>query len=63
MSVKLKNQKSVLTDEEIEQYCYSVEKLLVDINNRSNTKKRKKENKTKGDVISLQEDKQLLSMN
>ena len=41
MSVKLKNKKSVLTDEEIEQYCYSVEKLLVDINNRSNTKKRK----------------------
>jgi hypothetical protein len=47
MSIKLKNKKSLLTDEQIEQYCYSVEKLLIDINNRSNAKKSKKVNTTK----------------
>ena len=56
MSTKLKNNKSLLTDEQIEQYCYSVEKLLIDINNRSNAKKGKKVNPT-------EDDNQLISRN
>ena len=63
MSVKLKNKKRVLTDEEIEGYCYSVERLLIDINSRSNEKKNKKRNKGDENYSSSEDDNQIISMN
>jgi len=61
MNTKLKNKSSMLTDEEIEQYCYSVEKLLIDISKRSNSKKSKKVNSTEEKHFSLEDEKQVLS--
>ena len=63
MSVKLKNKKRVLTDEEIEKYCYSVEQLLIDINNRSTVKKKKKTNTVNKNYSSSEDDSQIISMN
>ena len=63
MSVKLKNKKMVLTDEEIEKYCYSVEQLLIDINNRSTVKKKKKTNTVNKHYSSSEDDSQIISMN
>ncbi len=62
MSIKLKNKIRVLTDEEIEEYCYSVEQLLKDINNRSNVKKNKKTNKRDENYSSSEDDNQIMSM-
>ena len=63
MSVKLKNKKRVLTDEEIEKYCYSVEQLLIDINHRSNAKKNKKTTPVAENYSSSEDDGQISSMN
>ena len=63
MSVKLKNKKRVLTDEEIEKYCYSVEQLLIDINHRSNVKRNKKTNTLAENNSSSVDDVQISSIN
>ncbi len=64
MATKLKhNKKSLFTDEEIEQYCQSVEKLLVDINDRKASKKTKKVKEIKEMYVSSDEDDWLLSRN
>ncbi len=64
MATKLKhNKKSLFTDEEIEQYCQSVKKLLVDINYRKAVKKTKKVKEIKEMYVSSDEDDWLLSRN
>ena len=63
MSVKLKHEKRVFIDGEIEQYCYSVEQLLIDIKNRSNVNKNKKLKKTEKIKFSSEDDSQIFSMN
>jgi len=57
------NRKNLFTDEEIEQYCQSVEKLLINIKDNSTAKKSKKEKEIKEDYLSSDEDNWLLSKN
>ena len=54
--------KNLLTDEQIEQYCQSVEKLLIDINDRRSVSKSRKVNR-KEDEYLASEDNQLMSSN
>ena len=63
MSVKLKHKNRVVTDEGIEQYCYSVKQLIIDIRNRSNVNKNKKIKKTEKIKYSSEGDSQIFSMN
>ncbi|UCH80683.1 MAG: hypothetical protein JSW20_13245 [Nitrospiraceae bacterium] len=64
MVTKTRNKKkNLLTDEQIEQYCQSVEKLLIDINDRRSVSKSRKVNRKEDEYLAAEEDNQLTSIN
>ena len=64
MVTKTRNKKkNLLTDEQIEQYCQSVEKLLIDINDRRSMRKSRKVNRKEEEYLASEEDNQMISSN